>query len=277
MFDLKKVIIFVVFVFLVLVCALVFIDSCFSKMVGFGGSGSKWKGTLYYVLEKNQSGKFKDGEIKNAFQFLKDRQDVVQSITYYKQGSFLFHHDFVVLSVSAPDEARGFWSVEKLTSGITIQFSKQLSTVKDYWKRRRVELRDNVRPRDSHILQNQHFHLFNLIRILFNHAELENTYTPIRHNCREFAKEVFNAIVDTDAASARLVKAGLRPASGGVSGILPHVMSFANHSAYKAFVTNKNCVEDYNETLQDLNKAMEGFGETETETAEDSGETLEVL
>lgn len=247
----------VVGLLLVILVVLFGVEFFFPKMVGSGGSGSKWKGTLYYINEKMRMGKYKDGEIKNAFHFLKDRQDIVSAITYYHQGSFLFHHDFVVLNVSAPDGAKGFWSVEKLTSGITVQFGKQLSTVKNFWTRRKVDTRDNVRAKSSQIINNKQFHLFNLIRILFNHEELENNYTPILHNCRGFAKEVYNSLTNADRVSTQLVAAGVRPLSRGVTGVFPRIASFPNHAAFRAYFsktnTNANAnantddVEDYNE------------------------------
>ena len=156
-------------------------------------TGGEWKSIVYFDpysdSEEGNDYHIDDEQLLEMMEEIIDESEYIEKIWVYKRPlsswqltQLLFHHQFVVLETSD-----WWWSIEKNGEGITIQRSKKLSYVKDYYRRTKritpiVEVNSDQGTKK----------MKDVIKFLYEKDELHRRYHFTDENCKDFAKRIFD-------------------------------------------------------------------------------------
>ena len=164
-----------------------------SKLSKTGKKGGVWKSKVYFDPEsdspRGEGYHINDEQLLEKMGEIIDDSEYIQKIWVYKKplssglwNQLIFHHQFVVLETSD-----WWWSIEKNGEGITIQRSRELSYVKDYYRRT-----ERIKPIVEVNSDQGRRKMKHLIEFLYEKDELNKRYHFIRENCKHFAKRIFD-------------------------------------------------------------------------------------
>ena len=161
-----------------------------SKLSKTGKKGGVWKSKVYFDLEsdspRGEGYHINDEQLLEKMGEIIDESEYIQKIWVYKKPLsswlWIFHHQFVVLETSA-----WWWSIEKNGEGITIQRSRGLSYVKDYYRRT-----ERIKPIEEVNSDQGRMKMKDLIEFLYQENELNKPYHFMNENCQHFAKRIFD-------------------------------------------------------------------------------------
>ena len=159
-----------------------------------GIDGSKWKNVLFFNPEaeksktKSSAYSISADELRTKLASIVDAGEKIKEVTAYKEKilrwpftDIFYYHMFVIFKT-----ARWFWSIEKLTMGITIQRSKFLNGVRGH---RRFRRRSGIQCVEKDA---GNASVGDLINWLWQEDELNNNYVFISSDCRHFGEKVYD-------------------------------------------------------------------------------------
>ena len=155
--------------------------------------GGEWKSIVYFDpysdSKKGNDYHINDEQLLEKMKEIIDASEYIEKIWVYKKPlsswqltQVLLHHQFVVLETSD-----WWWSIEKNGEGITIQRSKKLSYVKDYYRRTK-----RIKPIEEVNSDQGQMKMKDLIEFLYQENELNKPYHFMNENCQHFAKRIFD-------------------------------------------------------------------------------------
>lgn len=159
-------------------------------------TGEFWTGQIYFDPNCDSNDlrvyNISDAELHSALAYFINPYEAIQNVWMFKckmydwQLSHLYlYHAFIVV------ETNGFfWSLEKNSTGITIQRSKWIEFVRDRYRRR------NRRKLHQIHVGRSRARMMDLVRLLYEKSELNRRYNGWSENCQIFADRVFNEIVE---------------------------------------------------------------------------------
>ena len=167
--------------------------SSISPSASCPASGCQWQSLIYFEPYAGSNSEevvpINDTELNTKFNELIDIDEPIESIAIYSHKLYdiqltqgLLYHSFVVLKTS-----KWWWTIEKNTEGITIQRSKKLRFVIDWYRR-------SERPSPLTLRKegNSKATMHDLIRSLYYSGELNKTYNFLTSNCQVFANRIFD-------------------------------------------------------------------------------------
>lgn len=164
-----------------------------SDSAGFGGI---WKYTLYFDPRADQPVEegylITDEELRVKFIQLLDASEEILKVRIYTNPlykwqftQFILYHAFIVFETQ-----NWWWSIEKNAQGLTIQRSKTLNSIKQYY--RRIERTSGIRSVELFKEATGKGTVSDLVHYLWRKDELNKSYLFIYRNCQDFVNVVFN-------------------------------------------------------------------------------------
>jgi len=169
-------------------------SSPFSSSGSSSDDGRKWMGELRYIPDDGPTKTYTPSElfyeicqggIDEGFKEVFEKVDAYKTkLSAWQLTSFMLYHMFIVFETRS-----WYWSIEKHSDRITIQRSKNRSTVKDRFN---GEQRTGT-PMHMAFDNGKTFKSVNeLLRELL--IQLLFAYDVLMNNCQHFAKQMFNSI-----------------------------------------------------------------------------------
>ena len=172
-----------------------------SESTGSASKGADWKSTIYFDPEADSgvgaSYYIGDSQLRQKLSSLVYPSEYILKITIYKTPlseiqltDSLLYHVFIVFETSD-----WWWSIEKNSEGITLQRSKIMLAVREYYRRKK-RIKGTSWSIEEIVHDKGRRTLNQLIDFLWKSDELNRKYSWLNSNCKGFAKRIFDEVAE---------------------------------------------------------------------------------